>query len=450
MELGPDEGAGLQERLEGLAGGAVGAHIRLDDHLDRTLGVLELHGGAGGELRIDLDEAAGEALDGEPGGLVGGGQAVDLPFVAADGHVRGAGQHGPDLAAVQEDLGIVAVHLAEVVADEGQGPVRGGRGLLERRGTQERLGEGAGGGEGQREGPGVVDAGPVADVLVREGQHGAGAQRVAGGETARGQAELRARGHHRFPELHGLGALHEHLEAHLAGVAGAGEQDRGAVQHLDLAGQGGGGIEVPLGGEVGELVEHGLGVLQDLGHGLDGGRTLDVDLADLVGEVHDLHVAALGLLGQVAGDGAALAGVDLDHVLAVLDLVDDAVVDGVAVLIEEEAVHALALGEGGVVLAHAAVEVAREAPLQQLVGVLAEHADGRHVAGVEQAGLGDDRQMLVARAGVPDGHEVVAELDDVGAVRLVPVEQRGLLLCRSHSRLPVGSVTNCFHSSSCM
>ena len=50
----------------------------------------------------------------------------------------------------------------------------------------------------------------------------------------------------------------------------------------------------------------------------------------------------------------------------------------------------------------------------------------------------DDGHVLVLRARVPDRHHVVAELDHVGAVLDVPVEQRGVLLVSAHGCLEIG------------
>ena len=193
---------------------------------------------------------------------------------------------------------------------------------------------------------------------------------------------------------------------------------------------------MPLRGEIRQLVEDRLWRPQHLLHRLDGCRPLDVDLAKLVRQVDAADVAPARVRLEVAGHDAAHARVDDHYVLVVLDLVDDAVVDRLAPLVEEDAVHALAGRDRRVVLAHAALEVPREAPLQQVEGATSEHPDDRHVTRVEEAGVRDDGQVLVAGAAVPNGHQVVAELDDVGTVRLVPVEQGRLLLVCGHVQVP--------------
>ena len=50
----------------------------------------------------------------------------------------------------------------------------------------------------------------------------------------------------------------------------------------------------------------------------------------------------------------------------------------------------------------------------------------------------DHREVFVLCAGVPHGHHVVAELDHVGAVLDVPIEQRGVFLVSAHDCLESG------------
>ena len=119
--------------------------------------------------------------------------------------------------------------------------------------------------ERQRERPRMMDVGPVADVLVRQRQHRAGPQRVARRQAARDQAERSLPASiSSLPDLDGVLALDEDLEAHLARVAGPREQHRRAVEQLRVAGERRRRVEVALEREVRQLVERGVGRLQHL------------------------------------------------------------------------------------------------------------------------------------------------------------------------------------------
>ena len=145
--------------------------------------------------------------------------------------------------------------------------------------------------EGQGKRPRMMDVGPVADVLMRQRQHGAGPQRVSGRQAAGDEAEVLAGVHQQFPDPDVVLALDEDLEPDLAGVAGSREQQGRPVQELRVAGERRRRVEVALEREVRQLVERGVRRLQDLLHDPDRRRSLDVDLPELVGHVDQLDVA---------------------------------------------------------------------------------------------------------------------------------------------------------------
>ncbi len=76
-------------------------------------------------------------------------------------------------------------------------------------------------------------------------------------------------------------------------------------------------------------------------------------------------------------------------------LENDGVVDDLAFVVQKGAVDAAPRVEGFAGRAHAGPQVVGEAPLEQIQGLRAVDHDHGHVAGVEHAGGGQDRQVFV-------------------------------------------------------
>ena len=74
--------------------------------------------------------------------------------------------------------------------------------------------------KGKGEGPGMVDERPVADILVRQGQHGAGTQAVPGRQPAGAYIVGFTGNQKAFPQVTDFIRFQKNLEPELAGVSG--------------------------------------------------------------------------------------------------------------------------------------------------------------------------------------------------------------------------------------
>ena len=208
MEHAADRGSEdpLQEVLQRLARRAIRPDVRLDHHLDRPLRLVQLDDRAGGQVLRHLDEAAAQALDVQSAracrarrrcrSFPRGGRSPCRSRRSAP--CRSRSRSGPArppscVSTLRRSLPTkVSVYGASVAFSSASEP----RNVLVNPSPVGR--------ERQRERPRMVDVGPVADVLVRQRQHGARAQRVARREAAGDQAELLAGLHQRLPHLHGV------------------------------------------------------------------------------------------------------------------------------------------------------------------------------------------------------------------------------------------------------
>jgi Uma2 family endonuclease len=142
---------------------------------------------------------------------------------------------------------------------------------------------------------------------------------------------------------------------------------------------------------------------------------LEVDLARGGGDV--LERGARGEMIPDPGEIAQLAGpVHHDHVAVRPQAIDDEVVQDAALVVQEEAVTALARGQGVQVLGHYAV--------QGVLGASALEQELAHVADVEDAGPGAGLGMLGHDALVLHGHVETGEGGHLGLVGAVPGRER--------------------------
>ena len=210
---------------------------------------------------------------------------------------------------------------------------------------------------------------------------------------------------HRLPDMRGLRRRHEHLEAVLAGVAGARDRDAHAG---DFAG-----------GEPVVLHLRQRHRRERLQH-VERGRPLQRQQRVPVARVHGRGV---GELGHLAADpGVVLLDVrrvDDQQEVVVGQAIHEQVVDERAGWRRERGVVDLPDGEARGVVGGDLLDG------RQRVG--AGDLDLAHVAHVEQAGPRPDGHVLVGDPGILDGHVPAAERHHASLVAEVRGVQRGLL-----------------------
>ena len=245
---------------------------------------------------------------------------------------------------------------------------------------------------------------------------------VARREPARLQAERLARGEERPPQGGGVGDVEVELEAVLARVARAGDEDLDGVVALrpgECAGRPGVVREVvELGGEeLGCRLEHRArsGPLhREEGRG--------------VGAVVDRDAVIGGALREGGDHGIPIRCVRDDEVLVIGDAVDDEVVDDAAVLVEDERVLRLADGERR--------QPAGERLVEEGAGGLADDGDLGHVRDVEEARGRAHRVVLGEVGGVADRHLPAGEVGEARA-------ERDVLLVQGREPRGCGGIGRC-------
>ncbi|VTR69397.1 hypothetical protein DESC_740136 [Desulfosarcina cetonica] len=332
----------LDHRLHGLARRAVGTDIRHDGHGQLAPGIGDIHMLTGIELAVHAHETAAQPLGLEPRRPVGTGHADNRAVMHADAHVGHAGQDVSDGAAVGIDHPRIRTggDLAQIAADKGVSEGDVGQ-VFQGLPADEILGEsGLIGVERQGEGPGVVDEGPVPDILMGKGQHRAGPQAVAGSQAACPHAECLAGGQQVVPQ--GLEAVRgkENLEAELAGVAGPRQEDGRSVGQADGIGPWRGRIPVALEREIGHVAQDRSRVSQQRRQHLGGGRPLHIHLAQPVREIVDHDIPSALMATEMIGHRGPHAGIDHHHVVARGQQENDGIIDGAAVLIQKRPVDA--------------------------------------------------------------------------------------------------------------
>ena len=246
----------------------------------------------------------------------------------------------------------------------------------------------------------------VVGQLVAVQRHGRfQAQRVARAETAGNQALLGAGFAQLAPQRRAVLGGRVQLVSARSGVAGAGNH---AVDAVDVDVRDGGVVAGRQGFGVGELRED-----------LRGGRPLQRQLSDGVGDVLDLGVRQQILLhvGEVL---FAVRRVDDHEVRLLAELVDDQIVDGAAVFMAHDAVaHAPGLHVG---------EIVCEQVIQagKRTGAGEEHL--AHMRDVEQPAGVAHGVMLGDHARILNGQQIAGEGDDLAAFLDMHVVQGCFLL----------------------
>ena len=245
--------------------------------------------------------------------------------------------------------------------------------------------------------------------MAVERHRGLEAQRVAGAQATRDEAELLPRLAKRTPERDRVCRHAVELVAKLARVAGTRDH---AVDAGNLHVTHGRVVALRKPFHIAELGQHVLGE-----------RALQRQLGDAVRQVLELRARQqVGLhVGHVL---LAVGGIDHDEVLLVTKLVDDEVVDAAAMLVAHDAVAHLAQRHVGVVVGEEVVDGCQRAR--------ATEQDLAHVRDVKQADLGAHGLVLGddARA-VLDGQQVPRKRDDLAAFLHMDVVQGGLSLHRT-------------------
>ena len=242
-------------------------------------------------------------------------------------------------------------------------------------------------------------------VLAVQVHAGFQAQGVARAEPGR----LHARGKQGIPERDGLCLRHDHLEAVLAGVAGAGDE------HLDPIGglRGARGEAQQLGDRRAVLLA------QQADHLVARGRALHRDHAELRalahGDIEGLRLFAdprqvLVAGGRVHHQAEPVLGHEID----------DQVVDHPALRVEHAGVQRLAR-------LLQLVDVVRHQVAQEFTDAGAGEVDHGHVRDVEHAGRLAHQVVLVELRTVVDRHVPAAEIDHLRAERAVGLVEDGLL-----------------------
>ena len=229
------------------------------------------------------------------------------------------------------------------------------------------------------------------------------AQGVAGGEARRDEAERRACGKQSVPQGGGHRVRDHELEAVLARVAGAGDED------------------VFTGEAPSEPC-----VVSELGEALDGeprGRADDLlrtgalhrDESDVVGDVVDHGVADVALPRR--GHECPVSGVGDHEEVLVTAAVDDDVVDHSAGLGEQERVFRLADLHRG--------DPSGQRAVQDSGGAGTAERELGHVRDVEQARRLADGVVFGEVGCVADGHRPAAEVGEGCSERAMAVVERG-------------------------
>jgi hypothetical protein len=193
----------------------------------------------------------------------------------------------------------------------------------------------------------------------------------------------------------------EQLEPVLAGVAGAGQQDRRAGHGRGIAGV------VLHPGQVG-VGQRGQDAL--------GARALQGDQGVVGGAVRDRGVLPPGPLGQRLAHGRGVGGVRDHEELAGGHPVDDQVVDDPAVRGADHGVTGPAGRQRG--------RLPDQGVVQRVGGVRAGDRDLAHVRQVEQAGRRAYRVVLCRLAAVPQRHQPPGEAGQRRSEALVHAGQR--------------------------
>ena len=303
-------------------------------------------------------------------------------------------------------------HLAGVKAAVGVGirDIAGSKRFLKGGTAKEILGPIAVFILGQGEGPRVVHERPRAYVLLRKREHSPGAHGVAGGQTAGDDAFVLPGFENPVPNIHDLVVGNEDFKALLAGIPRTGQEDRRTVGKENIAV---GKFDVALEGEIGQFVEHGLGVLEKLGHDADRSRALKVELAVRPSEIADRYALAFGNgpCAERFGNAFALAHIEHHKVTAFAQGVYDGVIHHAAGRIEERAVSGTRTGQG---------QILGKGPLKRFQRVGAGNHEPGHMPDIEQSGVLDDGEMFLHRAGgIPERHIPTAEINQRGAEGLM-------------------------------
>ena len=95
-------------------------------------------------------------------------------------------------------------------------------------------------------------------------------------------------------------------------------------------------------------------------------RALNIELADLIGEIDDCRLAAAGIALQVGADDTAHAGIDHHHEERVVCFKNNRIVDDLAGFVQEDAVHASTGGQRLLILSDAGGQVFGKTDLQEV------------------------------------------------------------------------------------
>ena len=241
-------------------------------------------------------------------------------------------------------------------------------------------------------------------LMAVEGHAAFHAQGVAGAKSCRTHTLVFKQG---FPQGHGLVDVYIQFVAKLAGIAGAADHQL---------------VAAPGGVAEGKIACAAQILAQELFHDLDGLGALDVNLGSLVGNIGKGEACqAFFQDGKVL---VAAGCVDDDHVGIRSQMVDDAVVQDAALLVQDKAVAATAFCQ--------VCQAVADSLHETVHCIRAADQEFAHVADVKNRGTFTGVLVLCQNAFILDGHVPAGKGGHLGAMLFMPAGQ-GRIEKFSHS-----------------
>jgi len=172
--------------------------------------------------------------------------------------------------------------------------------------------------------------------------------------------------------------------------------------------------------KIGHGLEHRVRVSQHVTHDVGRHGALNIHLAELSGQIVHLDIVLLAMPVKVCGDALAHPGVDHHQIRLRGEHKDNRVVEHVPFSGQERAVDRPTGPQRRFIRPQAGCQIVGEAKLQKVLGCGAVHQDRRHMAGIENAGMCQNGQVLVLGGPIPQGHVIAPEKGHAGPVLRMP------------------------------